>query len=171
MVVERQTMRKSNNFGLNIIFYKIEKRFLLSLIRRSIKRPRKIKEEKKQWSVSWLQPYVELFHWENVILEHFNTFQLFKTKFQLYLSKMCKMFWLTLPSIFSVNKTFAWKMSVSYIHNLLESPSSCANISTWVHGSWSLEKSHRNYLWSLFRPLTCLLLSFMPGRHLRASRE
>lgn len=79
-----------------------------------------------------MHSYVEIFHWEDVILEFFIIFQLFNKKFQLYLSKRYKMFWLTLPSICSVNKSFAWKMSVNYIHNLLESPSSGADISTWL---------------------------------------
>lgn len=37
-------------------------------------------------------------------------------------------------------------MSVNYIHDLLESSSSCANISTWVHGFWSLELSLESFL-------------------------
>lgn len=93
-----------------------------------------------------MHSYVEIFHWEDVILEFFIIFQLFNKKFQLYLSKRYKMFWLTLPSICSVNKSFAWKMSVNYIHNLLESPSSGADISTWVHGFWSLELSLESFL-------------------------
>lgn len=61
---------------------------------------------RKEGVVSLMQPYVEAFHWEDVILEYFNIFQL-KKKIQLYLWDMYKMFWLTMPSIFSVNKSFA----------------------------------------------------------------
>lgn len=54
-----------------------------------------------------MQPYVETFHWEDTILEYFNIFQLFLKTIQLYLWDLYKMFWLILPSIFSVNKSFA----------------------------------------------------------------